>query len=345
MKRQLLLTYDYELFLGRRSGSVLECQVTPTNKTVDILNRFGSKGVFFVDTTHLIRLKENKSSTASKNDFEIIANQIQKLIVSGHYVFPHIHPHWLDAKYLSQTNEWELLNTSRYCFHQCNEADRSLVFNESISILKEIISSVSPGYKVDCYRAGGWSIQPFFNFKKYFTEHSIKYDMSVLGGFYSFSDAQYFDFANAPRKGIYRFENDECIEDKNGNFTEFNISSVMVSSFYQFMDKIWIKYAAKILKDHTFDRGQGHISRPVDKGKQPIVNGHDVLENNFERVAIELLSPVKFFLYKKFLAENSYMHFISHPKMIARYHHKWFEKFLEHAFITYEVETDFKKFI
>ena len=39
-QKQLLVTFDYELFLGNRSGSVDECMITPTNKLVILLGKY-----------------------------------------------------------------------------------------------------------------------------------------------------------------------------------------------------------------------------------------------------------------------------------------------------------------
>ena len=42
----------------------------------------------------------------------------------GHYVFNHIHPHWVDAVYDEQKNEWTLLNDSKYAFESLTEQER-----------------------------------------------------------------------------------------------------------------------------------------------------------------------------------------------------------------------------
>ena len=59
MKKHLLFTFDYELFLGLRTGIVQECMIDPTEKLISLFEDFNVKAVFFVDTTCLIRLKEN----------------------------------------------------------------------------------------------------------------------------------------------------------------------------------------------------------------------------------------------------------------------------------------------
>ncbi|HMT30090.1 MAG TPA: hypothetical protein PKD91_12500, partial [Bacteroidia bacterium] len=197
MQKQLLITFDYELYLGNRSGTVDDCMIDPTNKLVEVMEPFGIHAVFFVDTTYMLRLKAQSVLTeACKKDFEKIASQLRMLVQKGHYVFPHIHPHWLDAEYLEDKNQWRLNNISKYRFHNISEAERTKVFDGSVELLNEIFHSEFPNYKVDGYRAGGWGIQPFEDFLPYFLKNGIKHEFSVLGGIYQYTDAQQFDFSN-----------------------------------------------------------------------------------------------------------------------------------------------------
>jgi len=165
----------------------------------------------------------------------------------------------------------------------------------------------------------------------------------VLGGFYQFSSAQYFDFSMAPQKDIYRFEDDVTVEKTNGTFTEFNISSLEIKNSVRFFDKAWLKYIHKIKGDHTFSRGQGQSSVANDMQKPAAVKGHDILNSKKERIAVELLTLVKLPAYLKFIHNNNYMQFISHPKMLTQHNHKMFDKFLQKVFSKFEMETDFKK--
>ncbi|MCC6384773.1 MAG: hypothetical protein LC117_10995 [Bacteroidia bacterium] len=344
MKKFLILTYDYELFLGRRSGSVEQCEITPTNTTLKILSAFGAKAIFFTDTLQLVKLKQlaGRGNKKAASDFSKLQEQFSDLILSGHYIFPHIHTHWLDAVYINDSHEWDLSNVDRYRFSQCSTKQQNMVFKDSVEILSEMIRPVNPDYSIDTFRAGGWCIQPFSNFIHLFKEYGIKFEMSVLPGFYSFSNAQYFDFTTAPRQSIYCFEDDECRETPEGSFRQFTISSVPFSSFQQFLDRLWLKFSPYLIRNNFPAQGNGQASKPIIPQPKPKCFGYDVLENKRQRIAIELLTPVTMPVYKRFLAVNNYMHFLSHPKMITPYHHQLFKKFLEYAFSDFEIETDFK---
>lgn len=345
-KKQLLVTYDYELFLGNRSGYVEECMLQPTRATIDLLEKYGIHAIFFVDTTYLLRLKQQAISTpVCASDFKNVAEQLRILISKGHYVFPHLHPHWLDAEYLSDSNQWRLNSTDKYLFRNISAEERDHVFNGSVNLLKEILHPQFPEYKIDAFRAGGWSIQPFSNFIPYFEKHNFKYEFSVLGGFYQFTDAQYFDFSQAPDKPIYRFSNNECIENKSGGYVQFNISSISISALTSWLNKVWLKLHMKVTSDHTFHKGEGQPSRILNNVLPASAKGKNIADPGNERVAVELLTIMKLRDYNKFIDEHSYMHFISHPKMITAHNLAVFKKFLERSFAKYLIETDFQKML
>jgi len=331
-KRNVLFTFDYELFLGNRSGTVENCLIHPTQKLMEVLKSYSAKGIFFIDTTYLIRLQK-EAGPAPKNDFYKISEQIKCLIREGHYVFPHFHPHWIDAKYDSKINEWYLKDLKKYRFHNISSEERSEIFEASVSILRDIIKDVSSDYKLNGYRAGGWSIQPFSDFKPFFDKYDIKYDFSVLPGDKLFSEAQHYDFTTVPAKPIYKFTRDITQEEDNGKITEFTISKIEISPIRRFLNKIFLKIS-------SFDNtkiGNGISVR--------IFSGNHNRLNNFEMISIELFTSAKYSIYREYIAANNYMHFISHPKMITLNGYAQFSKFLKEIFATYQVETDFKKMI
>ena len=51
MQKRILLSFDYELFFGIRSGTVYNTLIVPTNKLLDFMDLYNLKGNFFVDVT------------------------------------------------------------------------------------------------------------------------------------------------------------------------------------------------------------------------------------------------------------------------------------------------------
>ncbi len=307
---------------------------------------YSIRAIFFVDTTCLLRMKEKAASDdRCREDFEKIADQLRKLVRMGHYIYPHIHPHWLDAEFMEQTGQWRLRNISKYRFHHCSIGEREQIFSGSVAILKEILHPEFPDYHINGYRAGGWCIQPFAEFYPLFQMHDFRYEFSVMKPFYQFTDAQYFDFSVAPDKDIYHFEDDVCVEQHEGRLLQFTISSLRVPPSVMMLDRILLKLRYKLLGDHTFHKGEGQPSKEI-AGLNPVsAEGRNLGDSQWERVAVELLTSVKLGSYLSFMDRHHYMHFISHPKMITRHNLKVFDKFLKKVFNKYRVETDFHRMI
>lgn len=346
MKKRLLITFDYELFLGPRSGKTASCLFNPTNAIRQILKPFGIKAIFFVDTTYLYTLEKYANThPACQKDLEAITDQLQELILEGHYVFPHLHPHWLDAQYMADQHEFVLKNVNRYRFHKLDEADREMIFGHSMRLLSSIIHAVKPDYQINAYRAGGWSIQPFVDIKPYFEKYGIRYDFSVMPGTYLFSNAQYFDFSTAPSKPIYRFSDNECEEDSAGPFTELASSVIQLQPHVRIADKVLSKVLFKYIKDHSYGRGIGQQSKMLKDLKPASLKGHPPKNRNSEFVSMELLSVVKLQSYIKYFRERDYMHFVSHPKMLSQHNLSTFQHFLEMIHHDFSIETDFMKMV
>lgn len=333
--KSILLTFDYELFLGERSGSVQKCMLEPTQKLLSIFEYFDFKNaIFFVDSTYLCRLNETaKQHPAAKADYNAVVKQVQDIISKGHYVFPHLHPHWLDAIYSVEQNNWKLPNLRKYRFNSLTEKERAEMMDASVALLNEIILPVNPHYKLDGYRAGGWCIQPFSDFYSLFKKHQIRYDFSVLKGMKNLSTAQYYDFENAPDKVSYKFEENPAVEDTRGNFYEIPISVIKVSARLQFLNKFWLKILWK-----SGNRSSGDGSGVVAEKKEYAENK----KTDLEMVSVELLNTVKLLLYKRYLQQNKLMHFISHPKMLSTHNLKSLRNFLQYATTHFDIKSDFR---
>jgi hypothetical protein len=332
--KSILFTFDYELFLGSKSGSIAKCVIEPTQKVLDIFSHYKISAIFFIDTTWLLQLKEVAvNHPPAKKDYDIIVIQLQRIAQSRHRVFPHIHPHWLDAVYKTDTNQWQLNNYSKYRFHSLDNNQREQLFTESINLLKDLIAPVKSVYPINGYRAGGWSIQPFEDFKPHFERHGIKYDFSVLPGKKNISGAQQYDFSDINTTIPYSFRNNVSVPG-SGSFIEFPISTLSISSFGQFVNKVLLKYLW-----WTNDRSSGDGRGIVNESSE------NVADSNTEMIAIELLTSVKLPQYLNFLAHNNYMQFIAHPKMLSMHNINTFARFIKKAFALYSIETDFEKML
>ncbi len=323
--RHVIFSFDYELYLGIKSGSVDRCVLHPTASMLNILERHHAKAVFFIDTIWLLMLKEaGTAHTPAAADFHKVAGQIRDMAKAGHYLFPHIHPHWLDAGYLEDLNQWRLYDYSKYHFHALNEEQRDKLFGGSIDLLNEIILPVLPGYKPTAYRAGGWSIEPFSDFEPWFKKYGIKYDFSKI------EDCPPYCFTKNMAK------------DKEGGFAEFPISKVPLSTYTRLCNRVLLKYLW-IKGDRGSGDGTGAIAGKMQS--EALQGRREKKEQKTEMAAVELLTLARLSAYLKFLKTNTYMQFICHPKMLSQHNMKVFEFWMKYAFDTYEIETDFMKML
>jgi glycosyltransferase involved in cell wall biosynthesis/peptidoglycan/xylan/chitin deacetylase (PgdA/CDA1 family) len=343
-EKTLLFTFDYELFLGKRSGNVLESVVTPTQDILSILDEFNIKAIFFVDTTWLIKLKELSTLyPACKNKLQLISSQLINIVKDGHDVFPHLHPHWMDAVYDSDKDEFNLNNITKYRINQLSKEEREKLFDESIEILKQIIHPDLPSYKINGFRAGGWSIQPFEDFKESFQKHQIIYDFSVMPLVYQFTDAQHFDFSTCIKSSIYRFSNKVEQADDHGPFIEITSDIIYIEPWKKFIDKIYLKFLYKVMHDSTHLKGIGVNSQEVQsKAKSPF--GINLTNYNYERVSIELLTRIKLSSYKNFIRNQEFVQFVSHPKILTQHNIKMLKCLLKFAVEHFNINSDFRYF-
>jgi len=340
--KNVLITFDYELFLGFRSGTVLNSMIIPTNKILVILKQYKVKNaIFFVDTVYIKRLEENLQNANVKKDYEQIIEQLIRVIQEGHFIFPHIHPHWVDATYDTDLKQWKLSDLSKYRFAAIEDGLKTELFDHSIKFIKDIQEKAKVIYKIDSFRAGGWCIQPFSDFKSLFEKYGIENDFSVLRGFSLDVDKFYYNFETIPDRPIYYFDSEIESESGEGKFKEYAITYINTSNFKKIISRI-------INRIFTFSGvkslGDG-VS--VEKTEESIIKDASfnlsLKKNIKEMVSIDFLNGIKVNEYKDFLKSNNYIHFISHPKMLSENSLEHFSDFLSDVTKKYQVETDYKK--
>jgi hypothetical protein len=222
----IYLTFDYELFFGPITGSVDKCMIEPTNQLLGIAKRYKIPMTFFVDVGFLIRLEqESENHPELAADLFKIKKQLNEITSIGSSIQLHIHPHWERATY--GNGKWEIDVTNCYKLSDFSQKEIDKIVEKYKMYLDNLI-----GVKTSSFRAGGWCIQPFHQLYSVFKRLGIKIDSSVFSGAHFESENYFFDFRTAPQKAKYNFEDDVCIENENGYFTEYPISSFKYSPFF-----------------------------------------------------------------------------------------------------------------
>jgi peptidoglycan/xylan/chitin deacetylase (PgdA/CDA1 family) len=297
--RKVILTFDYELFLGKKSGSAENSILKPTNEIIRLLKKYNAKAIFFVDTTYLLALKR-----FNHPDLEIISRQLKEIIAIGSSIELHLHPQWMDAEPKGD-DEWKFKSFEHYRLHSLKDNEIVKLFNEAQNLLIAIT-----GIKPIAFRAGGWSITPFQPLKKAFLENDIKIDMSVLGGFSQNElPLHYYDFLNAPNKEFYKFENDVLIENPQGNFLEIPVTTFEMHGF----DLVLNTVINKLKKEKCFGDGKGLKSSGVRGNRIK-----RAFSKNLRKATIENQSSYMFKKALKQIKNREILSYVMHPKTLSQ---------------------------
>jgi len=245
-KKKIIFTFDYELYLGKDSGTIEKCMLEPTDNILKIFKKYDAKGLFFVDATFLTVLKKDYFEGYQK-----VKNQILNILKSGSYIGLHIHPHWIDS-YMISENRWSFKSYDNFRIHNLSNEQILKIIRDSFNELDIICKEFDKDYNIDSFRAGGWCVQPFELLKEDLKSIGIKYDFSVLPGMKIDNlPKHYYNYKKAPQKDFWKFEDDVLKEDKNGSFIEVPTTIVKMN----ILDVFKLKKAIKGLK--TIGDGKG----------------------------------------------------------------------------------------
>jgi hypothetical protein len=316
--KEIILTFDYELFLGEKTGTVKECMIEPTAKLVSFLKKNNSKMTVFWDILHYYRLLHyEKNFPELKDDRLLIEKQILDLAKSGHDIQLHLHPHWLDAQY--ENGRW-IFQYDRFRLNKLTNEDKKDDINTIIgcisiskNLMENLIRSVNPDYKITAFRAGGYLIEPFSEISDALIANEIKIDSSVCSGLYYKYGIYSYDFRYYPLNQKYNFATTPKIIVDDGNFIEIPITTINLPLFrniyYKFLRKI--KYTS--LENERKGLGVKYIHHNKQKTKIKRLfsilfvsqRGQFTTDNNFRE---------KFnYMYKK---APEYATMIIHPKLL-----------------------------
>jgi hypothetical protein len=332
-RNNLLLTFDYELFLGDRSGTVENCLITPTEELLIVLSNHQAKSIFFIDTLYLYSLKQaGINYPKAREDYKRITQQLLHIAEEKHYIFYHLHPHWLDSIYLPEINQWNLKDDRHYAVSSLSEEDYTRAFRISKDVMEEIFANKNLSH--NGFRAGGLYIQPFNFFKKFFETSNIRFDFSVLPGFRSNQKYYSLDFSEINTQHPYHFNENVTDRTLTGKFLEFPISSITISGLRKIINSMVLRLSSRMERS-TIRWGDGMSSstRLLPKRK-------NTWWRTTETVSVEMMSDLKIKPYLEALKQRPFLHMISHPKLFTPRHLKCFNRFLTAAKIKFDLEFD-----
>lgn len=334
--KHLLLTFDYEIFLGRASGTVRRSLLEPTRALQEILEDRALRGIFFVDALHLARLEEvAPAHAAARDDLDAMRAQLRSLAERGHEIFLHLHPHWMDARYIPATNTWDLGLLANYRFGSLDAAERPRVFALGADALRRALGDMAGSMPFDGYRAGGWCIQPFEAFAAPFAAHGIHFDFSVLPGAVAWTTGPRFDFRVAEGATVHRFSSDPATADPSGPFTELCITRLPWSGWRARAERQLLRVLRRAGTGRCLGDGVG-----ARMDREP--GGPEDAHPERQMASAELLTAMRAPSYARHLETADYMQLISHPKMQRAHSLRAFAGFLDRACRRFAPSSDFR---
>ena len=308
MKKKVIISFDYELFFGDEPGTVQRSLLEPTAMLMDAMEYAGAKASFFVDYLMLKYMMAENDETRA--EAQLIIKQLKEMVRRGHRIELHLHPHWVDAKYIN--GKWDFSDFSHYCLNSFSKEEITQMFVEGTNFLETIAREVDSSYKIIAFRAGGWSILPFDMMKEGFEKAGIRVDSSVMKGRVIHANGFELDFTKSPSKAIYRFSDDVLCEDSKGVFVEAQIGSFRHS------------IATTLLRNNFYNKHQEMFKRFADgthfrknekqKPKKPVSRWQAFHQTQ----GFSLAGMPSFLLnYEIRKSKAPYVIIISHPKDIT----------------------------
>lgn len=306
-KQQVILSFDYELFFGDRSGTVQKTLIEPTNIILDAMDSVGFKGNFFVDWQMLKYLKE-EGTERTNIDYDLIEKQLLDIVRRGHRIELHIHPHWVDAKY-NGDGTWDFSDFTHYSLNSFTIDEIVVIFREGYNLLTSIARKVDPSYTLCAFRAGGWAVQPFDKVKHGLDAVGIKLDSSVMPGFKITCQHSKCDFLDSIENkfGFFHYSDNVCREDCAGHYIEVPITTIIPGFFYKLVRKV-----SKLLGMNFNSLADGTHVRSKDKPDLwEVPEGRSIATFSSCNPICAAIIP--------FYSNSDVVCFIDHPKDVSKY--------------------------
>jgi hypothetical protein len=204
MPRRLvfLITFDYELAIGRSFFSDEEVLFKPTEQLLDICDRLSCPVTFMPDVCSVwIHRKYGLNQYADR--FEA---QMKEAIERKHDVQLHLHPHWMASVY--ENGEW-LISTDRMFLHEFEFDEKPdsapALVKQGVQYLNNLLRPIKPEYECLAFRAAGTALQPREReILKALIDGGIRMDVSVTKNVTLNLDTVKIDYKNVPGQSFWK---------------------------------------------------------------------------------------------------------------------------------------------
>lgn len=318
------ITLDYELGMGRYTGTPEKCLIEPMKHLEEMVDKYGVKMNVFVDAAYLIQLRKLKENYPQLQvDYETISNHIKQLDAAGHAIQLHLHPQWIYSDY--DGGRWRL-DMDHYKLSDMPIEEQKKLIIEGTELLNSLTTK-----PVKAFRAGGYSIENFSQLYDTFLFVGIEIDSSVFRGNKAKGKFNNFDYRKVPLKTSWRFLRSIKEEDNSGQMIEYPISTIVVQAIRYLINKHSNHHIHDNISESRIKWGDGKpIGAPVGRIKQIIRKIEMLLGEKAIRASIEEsvnLEKVYHYSRKHYQGEDFVI--IGHPKAISQYNIAVLERFIQ----------------
>jgi hypothetical protein len=172
--------------------------IQPTETLLNICQHIGVKLTIMLEIGELWAFEavsnRNFADFLGYDPAEEIRNQLVQAVKNGHDVQLHLHPQWLNAKWIKNT--WEL-DYSKYRVTYLSYNEMLDIFRRGKMYLESLLQPYCKDYLCIGFRAGNWITQPSKNYINAIKAAGLKADTSVFKWGYVERPAVYFDYREA----------------------------------------------------------------------------------------------------------------------------------------------------
>jgi hypothetical protein len=262
-----VFTLDYEIH-GNGDGCPYTLMVEPTQRMLDLFDRYGAKLTIMADVAEILKFKEYKDQFGRDDyHYEAIVRQLKDAVRRGHDVQLHLHASYFNARF--EGGRW-LQDWSEYNFAGLPLPRLNEIVRIGKEYLEGLLKPISPNYACVAFRAANWAVSPSKNVIRALHENGIRIETSVFkygcrAGIVS------FDYSNAHSDLVpWRVaEDDLCRRDENGKLLEIPI----------YCERRWL--GAFVTPNRIYRAVQTRSHRI--KNNHPSGNGHGMPVSNGQK--------------------------------------------------------------
>lgn len=313
----IVISFDYELFLGENYASSSKVLFEPTYKLLALLSKYNVTSTFFVDVCSVFAHEKY-----GLNDYvENFARQLIKMKEMNQDVQLHLHPNWYLSNFVN--GKW-IFDTSHYTLHKfgfckTNDLSADKIIREGINYLENLLQPFDQNYKVVAFRAGGYSLQPHTQIVESLRKHGVLIDSSVCRNLYSKTDTLSYDYRKCPRAiNWWITPNREflfCGAKKDGGLFEIPVMSEKNSLFKKVFKPGYDLDFRKEKLNGSFI-SMNNCSRPRNIFQKAIVYSSSFSLISFDSMPSTRMIDYLISFEKKHRTENCYISIICHPKLV-----------------------------